>query len=144
MKPAFVAGFAPIVKDVEASRAFWADGLGITFNEIAPGYWATDDLRGVKHFGLWPLSEAAEACFGTNTWPADIPEPNSALELDVESADAVAPAAAEMTARGYRLLVGPKEEPWGQTVARLLSPEGILVGIVYTPWMHEARPETEP
>jgi len=28
------------------------------------------------------------------------------------------------------------EEPWGQTVSRLLSPEGILVGIVYTPWMH--------
>lgn len=141
MKPSFVAGFAPIVKDVEASRAFWADGLGIEFEERAPGYWATDDLEGVKHFGLWPLSEAADACFGTATWPNDIPEPTAGVELDVESADAVAPAAAEMATRGYRLLVGPKVEPWGQTVARLLSPEGILVGIVYTPWMHEKTKE---
>jgi catechol 2,3-dioxygenase-like lactoylglutathione lyase family enzyme len=137
VKPSFVAGFAPIVKDVAASKAFWGDALGISFNEIAPGYWATDDLPGVRHFGLWPLSEAAEACFGTETWPADVPEPSAGVELDVESADAVAPAAAEMVARSYRLLVGPKEEPWGQTVARLLSPEGILVGIVYTPWMHD-------
>jgi catechol 2,3-dioxygenase-like lactoylglutathione lyase family enzyme len=131
-----VAGFAPIVKDVAASKAFWGDALGIEMAEAAPGYWATDDLAGVKHFGLWPLSEAAEACFGTTTWPADIPEPNAGLELDVKTADAVAPAAAELAAKGYRLLVEPKIEPWGQTVARLLSPEGILVGIVYTPWMH--------
>lgn len=137
MKPSFVAGFAPIVRDVEASRAFWADGLGIPLTESSPGYWATDALEGVKHFGLWPLSEAADACFGTNTWPADVPEPVAGFEVDVESADAVAPAAAEMAARGYRLLVEPKVEPWGQTVARLLSPEGILVGIVFTPWMHD-------
>lgn len=137
MKPSFVAGFAPIVRDVEASKAFWGDALGIEMAEAAPGYWATDDLNGVKHFGLWPLSEAADACFGTNTWPAEIPEPNAGLELDVETADDVAPAAAELTARGYRLLVEPKVEPWGQTVARLLSPEGILVGIVFTPWMHK-------
>jgi catechol 2,3-dioxygenase-like lactoylglutathione lyase family enzyme len=137
VKPAFVAGFAPIVKDVAASRAFWGDALGIELGEAAPGYWATDDLPGVRHFGLWPLAEAAEACFGTSEWPADIPEPSAGIELDLESADAVAPAAAELEALGYRLLVEPKVEPWGQTVARLLSPEGILVGIVFTPWMHE-------
>ncbi len=136
MKPRFVAGFAPIVKDPAASKAFWGDALGIELGEVAPGYWATDDLPGVRHFGLWPLSEAAEACFGTSEWPADIPEPNAGIELDLESADAVAPAAAELEALGYRLLVEPKVEPWGQTVARLLSPEGILVGIVFTPWMH--------
>jgi hypothetical protein len=105
-------------------------------SEIAPGYWTKDDLGGVNHFALWPLSHAADACFGTDTWPADLPEPHAWLELDLESADAVAPAAAEMAARGHRLLVETKVEPWGQTVARLLSPEGILVGIVYTPWMH--------
>ena len=139
MKPSFVAGFAPIVRDAAASKAFWGDALGIALNEIAPGYWATDDLAGVKHFGLWPLSEAADACFGTNTWPADIPEPTSSLELDVETADDVAPAAADLVAKGFRLLVEAKLEPWGQTVARLLSPEGILVGITFTPWMHPAE-----
>lgn len=28
-------------------------------------------------------------------------------------------------------------EPWGQTTSRLLSPEGLLVGVTFTPWMHE-------
>lgn len=28
--------------------------------------------------------------------------------------------------------------PWGQTVARLQDPRGLLVGISYTPWMHPA------
>jgi len=34
-----------------------------------------------------------------------------------------------------RLLTGVKTEPWGQVVARLLSPEGLLLGLTYTPWM---------
>ena len=28
-----------------------------------------------------------------------------------------------------------RKEPWGQTVTRLLSPEGILIGITLTPWL---------
>jgi hypothetical protein len=54
------------------------------------------------------------------------------MELDVED---VASATAALKARGYRLLVENREEPWGQTVTRLLSPEGILVGVTFTPWM---------
>ena len=137
MRPAFVAGFGPIVKDVAESRAFWTEGLGIKLEESSPGYWTNDDLDGVRAFALWPLSQAAESCFGTHAWPTDLPEPQAWLELDVESADDVAPAAAEMAARGYRILVDAKLEPWGQMVSHLLSPEGILIGIVYTPWMHE-------
>lgn len=137
MKPSFVAGFGPIVSDVGASRAFWGDGLGIDLEEGSPGYWTNDNLDGVKAFALWPLAQAAEACVANAAWPAELPEPHAWLELDVASPDAVAPAAEEMAARGHRLLVTAKLEPWGQTVARLLSPEGILVGIVYTPWMHE-------
>ena len=34
-----------------------------------------------------------------------------------------------------RMLVETRVEPWGQTVSRLLSPEGILVGLVITPWL---------
>ena len=136
MTPAFVAGFGPITRDTQASRTFWGEGVGIALEESSPGYLTTHDLGGVKYFALWPLSQAAESCFGTDTWPADLPVPQAWLELDVESADDVAPATAEMAAHGYRILVDAKLEPWGQTVARLLSPEGILVGIVFTPWMH--------
>lgn len=120
MRPAFVAGFGPIVRDTAASRAFWGDGLGIA---------------------LWPLSQAAEACFGTDAWPADLPEPQAWMELDVETAEDVAPATAEMAGRGHRILVNAKLEPWGQTVSHLLSPEGILVGIVYIPSMHKQGEE---
>ena len=39
-------------------------------------------------------------------------------------------------AKGYRILRPARLEEWQQTTARLLSPEGLLVGIAYTPWMH--------
>lgn len=89
----------------------------------------------MKHFGLWPLREAARSCFGAPTWPSELPVPQAAIEFDV---DDVAAAAAELAAAGYRLLHGPRTEPWGQTVARLLSPEGLLVGVTYTPWLRES------
>lgn len=38
---------------------------------------------------------------------------------------------------GYVLLVNNRMEPWGQTVTRLLSPEGMLVGLTVTPWLRE-------
>jgi hypothetical protein len=136
MKIQFVAGFGPITTDPGNSRAFWAGHLGIPMEEIAPAYFGTDDLPGVNAFAAWPLTQAAESCFGTDTWPADVPAPHAWLELDVESPSAVIAAVAEIAGRGHRILVDAKVEPWGQTVARLLSPEGILVGITYTPWMH--------
>ena len=142
MRISFVAGFGPIIRDAGQAHAFWRDGLGIDFAEPAPGYFTNDDLEGVKAFAMWPLSQAAEATFGSPDWPPDLPEPQAWLELDVESAEAVGTAVAEMQAAGHRVLKGAHEEPWGQTTSRLLSPEGLLVGITFTPWMHEtATPE---
>ena len=144
MKVSFVAGFGPIVRDVEASRAFWGGGMGIELEEAAPGYWTNDDLEGVRAFALWPLAQAAESTFGSPTWPREIPAPQAWLELDVASPDAVGEAARELEAAGHRLLRGAHEEPWGQTTARLLSPEGLLLGITYTPWMHGTEGEAPP
>jgi catechol 2,3-dioxygenase-like lactoylglutathione lyase family enzyme len=137
MKVSFVAGFGPIIRDPEAAHAFWRDGLGIELEEPAPGYFTNDQLEGIKAFAMWPLAQAAQATFGTDAWPGDLPEPQAWIELDVESAAAVGEAAVEMEAAGHRLLKEAHEEPWGQTTARLLSPEGLLVGITFTPWMHE-------
>jgi hypothetical protein len=137
MKVAFVAGFGPITTDNEASIRFWRDDLALPLAEIAPEYWGTDDLPGAKAFAAWPLAEAAESCFGTKSWPADIPAPQAWIEMDVLSPDEVAAAAGELERASHRILRQPATEPWGQTVARLLSPEGMLVGITYTPWMHE-------
>ncbi|HEX2194100.1 MAG TPA: VOC family protein [Candidatus Limnocylindria bacterium] len=136
MKISFVAGFGPIVRDVGDSRGFWEGRLGIGLEEAAPDYWTNDDLEGIKAFALWPLSQAAESTFGSHTWPPDVPVPQAWLELDVESAEAVEAAVEELEDGGYRLLRGAHLEPWGQTTSRLQSPEGLLVGITHTPWMH--------
>jgi catechol 2,3-dioxygenase-like lactoylglutathione lyase family enzyme len=144
MNVSFVAGFGPIVRDVESSRAFWGGGLGIKLDEDAPDYWTNDDLEGVKAFALWPLSQAAESCFGTSTWPEDIPAPQVWIEFDVLSPAAVTEAITELEAGGHRVLRGAHEEPWGQTTSRLLSPEGLLVGVTYTPGMHKAARNDQP
>jgi len=137
MKIGFVAGFGPIIRETDAAHAFWGDGLGITFEEPARGYFTNDSLEGVKAFAMWPLSQAAESTFGSPDWPADLLTPQAWMELDVESAEAVGAAVKEMEAAGHLVLRGAHEEPWGQTTSRLLSPEGLLVGVTFTPWMHD-------
>jgi hypothetical protein len=89
-----------------------------------------------KHFGLWPLPEAAQACFGTTQWPAEVPVPQASIEFEVAD---VAAAAAELGAKGYRLLHGARVEPWGQTTARLLSPEDLLIAVCSTPAFQDTQ-----
>ena len=130
----FIAGFGPIVRDGEASGKLYREILGISFKEESGGYFHTEALKGAKTFALWPLSQAAQSCFGRDSWPNDTLVPQAWLEFDVDS---VENATAELEARGYRMLVKNKKEPWGQTVSRLISPEGLLVGITFTPSMRE-------
>ena len=133
LKVVFVAGFGPLVKDADAAKAFYVDALGLPLEQQAGGgYYHSEKLDGVRHFALWPLSQAAQSCFGADAWPTNVPEPHSWLEFDVED---VATATDVLKSRGYTLLVEARKEPWGQTVARLLSPEGILVGLTFTPWL---------
>jgi catechol 2,3-dioxygenase-like lactoylglutathione lyase family enzyme len=133
MKILFVAGFGPIVRDVDAARSLYEGALGIPLE--GDEYPATGALEGVKHFGLWPLAGAAQSCFGTDEWPADVPTPNAAVEFEVDDVDA---AADELEAAGHILLRKAGDEPWGQRTARLLSGDGLLVSVVHTPWMHPA------
>ncbi len=87
MEVQFVASVAPIVRDLDAARAFYHDALGLTFEGGGEGDYAyTERLDGTKHFGLWPLSEAARACFGTMEWPLDIPIPQASIEFEVADA----------------------------------------------------------
>ena len=129
----FVAGFGPIVSG-EASRKLYRQALGIRFKEEAGGYLYTGELPGVKHFALWPLAQAAESCFGKDTWPAEIPVPQAWLEFDVDS---VEKATVALESQGYKLLIKDRKEPWGQTVTRLISAEGLLVGVTFTPALRQ-------
>jgi hypothetical protein len=101
------------------------------------GYFHSERIEGCKHFGVWPLSQAAQACFGTPAWPADRTVPQMSLEFEVRDADAVGAAAEELRQRGFTLLDDRREEPWGQTVARLQSQEGSIVGISFAPSLHD-------
>ena len=132
----FVASVAPIVRDTEAARAFYADALGLSFEGSDGEYVFTQKLEGTKHFGLWPLSEAATACFGTTEWPSDVIRPQAWLEFDVQDLEE---ASRELEGRGYKLLVRNRTEPWGQVVSRLISPEGLLVGLTVTPSMRKTE-----
>lgn len=135
IKVLFIAGFGPIDRDVAESRKLYRDVLGIPFKEEVGGYLYTGALQGAKHFALWPLSQAAQSCFGSGTWPENVPAPQAWLEFEVDN---VEEATAALESRGYRMLIRSKQEPWGQTVSRFVSPENLLVGITFTPALREA------
>jgi hypothetical protein len=126
----FVTGFGPIVADRGTSRALYERVFGIAFTEEKDGYLHTESLQGAKTFALWPLSHAAQSCFGTESWPPDIPVPQAWLEFDVADVEV---ATAVLEQQGHRMLVTNRREPWGQVVSRFLSPEGLLLGVGFTP-----------
>jgi hypothetical protein len=135
-KVLFVAGFGPIDRSIKDSRELYGDSFGISFKEDSEGYLYTSGLQGAKHFALWPLSQAAQSCFGQDSWPESIPAPQAWLEFEVED---VEKATADLESRGYHMLIKNKMEPWGQTVSRFLSPEGLLVGVTFTPSIREQK-----
>jgi catechol 2,3-dioxygenase-like lactoylglutathione lyase family enzyme len=132
----FVASVAVITPDVTASHRLYLDALGLPLKQLDGDYFASEQIGGCKHFGVWPLSQAAESCFGTTTWPADVAVPQMSLEFELADAEAVEDGADELRSLGYQLLHDAKVEPWGQTVARLLSPEGAVIGLSYAPSLH--------
>ncbi|MEU8513459.1 VOC family protein [Kitasatospora sp. NPDC048722] len=135
----FITSVAAVVADPPQSRKLFIEALGLPLEGEGDGYYSSGNIAGSKHFGLWPLSEAAEACFGTPRWPADRVVPQASIEFEVADAAAVAAAGAELRHAGFELLHEARTEPWGQTVARLLTPDGLIVGISYAPALHEAQ-----
>ena len=133
----FLASVAMIAPDPASSCKLYVETLGLPLRGEGDGYHHSEQIAGCKSFGVWPLSQAAKACFGTDQWPSERPVPQVSIEFDVADAAAVAPAARELEQAGYELLHRPREEPWGQTVARLQAPEGAIVGISYAPVLHD-------
>lgn len=132
----FVASIAVITPDAAASRRLYMDALGLPLNQLDGDYFGSEEIGGCKHFGVWPLSQAAEACFGLSSWPAHVTVPQMSIEFELAGPGSVADGAEELRSRGYELLHDAKMEPWGQTVARLLAPEGVVVGLSYAPSLH--------
>ena len=131
-----VASVSVITPDPADSRRLFVDALGLPLERMGGEYFASEHIAGSKHFGVWPLAEAATACFGTREWPTDRPVPQVSIEFEVADGEAVAAGAAELAAAGFPLLHEARLEPWGQTVARLQTPEGMIVGLSYAPSQH--------
>ena len=135
MKIEFITSVAVITADPPTSRRLYVDAIGLPLEGQAD-YLHSENIDGCTSFGVWPLAQAAHACFGTGEWPAERTVPQASLEFEVADAEAVSTAGEELRAAGYELLHPAREEPWGQTVARVLSPEGLIVGISYAPALH--------
>ena len=137
MKIEWIASVAVIAADPAKARELYVDALGLPLEPDAGGdYFHSERIGGSRHFGVWPLAQASQACFGTDAWPAGTPVPQVSIEFEVQDAGAVSAAAAELKENGLTLLHEAREEPWGQTVARLLSMDGAIVGISYAPSQH--------
>ena len=137
MNVLFIASVAVITADPPQSRRLFMDALGLPLEGEGDGYYSSGNIAGSKHFGVWPLPEAAEACFGTPEWPADRVVPQASIEFEVADTAGVAAAGEELQRAGFELLHPARTEPWGQTVARLLTGDGLIVGISYTPPFHD-------
>ena len=100
MEIQFVTGIAVITPDAAASRALYLDAMGLPLIAEADGYLHSERIEGCKSFGVWPLTQAAQACFGTPDWPAERPVPQASVEFEVADADAVQVGADELTRQG--------------------------------------------
>jgi catechol 2,3-dioxygenase-like lactoylglutathione lyase family enzyme len=135
-----IATVAVVVADPPESRKLFIDALGLPLEGEGDGYYSTGSIPGCRHFGVWPLSEAAQACFGTPQWPAGRVVPQASVEFEVADPGAVAAAGAELQRSGFELVHPARTEPWGQTVTRFLSADGLIIGISYVPEFHGEQP----
>ena len=78
-----VASVSVISADPAASRKLYIDALGLPLERLDGEYFASEKIDGSKHFGVWPLTEAAQACFGTTEWPAGTTVPQVSIEFEV-------------------------------------------------------------
>ena len=86
MNVLFLGPVAVIAADPQQSHKLFIDALGLPLEGEGDGYYSSGSIPGSKHFGVWPLSQAAEACFGTPEWPADRVVPQASIEFEVEDA----------------------------------------------------------
>jgi catechol 2,3-dioxygenase-like lactoylglutathione lyase family enzyme len=135
----FIASFSVISAHQAADRSLFVEALGLPLQPPTSvddsGYVFSESIPGAKHFGVWPLGEAALACFGQELWPESHPVPQASIEFEVDDVEA---AARELEGKGYKLVHPARTEPWNQTIARLQTPDGLLIGICFTPWLHDA------
>ena len=133
------AGVAEIVEDFDAAARFYKDALGLEVEGVGEGY-ATVDMPGLLHFGIWSRATAAEATFGSADAAERVPL-GYAIAFEVDSVEEWGQG---VGAKGVELLHSAKTEPWGQVTARFLGPGSGLCEAAETPWAREIDQQTRP
>jgi len=125
-----LSSVAEIVEDVEAAVRFYQEVLGLKV-EYKPGDdYATIQMPGVLHYGIWSRRAAAESTFGDANAAASIP-----LGFTVGfEVDSVAAGEKSMSEKGWQIAQPTKKEGWGQTTCRFFAPSGALCELSEEPW----------
>ena len=125
-----VSSIAEIVKDVEGAVRFYRDVLGLDVQyEPGSGY-ATIEIAGTLHFGIWSRRAAAENVLGDADAAERIPL-GFTLGFEVDS---VVTAEQMIEAKGWHVAQAHHTESWGQTTCRFFGPSGALCEVAETPW----------
>jgi hypothetical protein len=102
MKVQFIAGIAAITPDPPASRGLYIDSRDLPLDHAPDDdHEHSESIEGSKHFGVWPLSHAAQACFGTETWPDDKTVPQASFGFEMADPAAVEAAGTELESRPH-------------------------------------------
>ena len=123
MNVLFIASMAVVAADPRQSRKLFIDAFGLALEGEGDGYYSSGNIPGSKHFGVWPLSEAAEACFARRSGPP-IGWSRRHNRVRWRTPKLSRRQAANFSARA--LLLHPAGD---RTVARLLTEDGLIVGI---------------
>jgi len=115
------------VPDVEASLAFFERAFGLKRRFVAPGggYGELDTGATALAFAQ---HDTARGNLGHDYVAADASPAPLGVEIGLVATD-VAAACERAVGAGATLLASPKLKPWGQTVAYVRCPDGVLVEI---------------
>jgi len=130
---------AEIVENVDAAVGFYRNTLGLKVDHESGTGYATIEIPGILHFGVWSREQAAHNIFGENADPTKI-SLGFTLGFEVDLVEADTRAAGE---KGLTFIQTPKTESWGQVTSRYFSPSGALCELSETPWARKITRDIE-
>ena len=99
-------------------------------------------IPGSKHFGVWPLSlRRRRRALAHRSGPQTGVTPQAINRVRGGGRGrSRSQQGTSFSAQGFELLHPARTEPWGQTVTRVLTEDGLIVGISYAPAFHDEEP----
>jgi len=134
-----LSGIAEIVEDIEEAVRFYRDILSLKVKHEAGSGYATVEMPGVLHLGIWDRKKAAEVIFGEASEFDRVP-PGFMIGIEVDDVDDMTQ---KIVDRGWDVQQPPRTEDWGQKTSRLYASSGSLIELTETPWARKIRRDME-